>query len=107
MHNKILIVTLSASFLMAACTTNNELTKVETKKTIKTQSIDNGKAIYKASCVKCHSSEVYTRTNRTVKSFASLQQRVAKCNVNVGANLSEREVATLSKYLNTTYYKFK
>jgi cytochrome c5 len=107
MYNKILIIAIT-SFVMTGCTTSNELSKVETKSnTTVEKTAVNGEAVHKASCTKCHSSTVYTRPNRTVKSLDSLQQRVAKCNVNVGTNLTDDEVASVSNHLNTTYYKFK
>jgi len=107
MYNKILIATL-ASLTMIACTTNNEGVKVEAKSnTTMNNKVVDGAAIYKASCTKCHSTSVHTRPNRTVKSLDSLQKRVAKCNANVGTNLTDNEVAAVSTHLNTTYYKFK
>ena len=106
MYNKILIVAV-ASVLMVACTTNNEVTKVETvSNTAMEKTVVNGEAVYKASCTKCHSTTVHTRSDRTVKSLDSLEQRVAKCNVNVGTNLTDDEVSAVSNHLNTTYYKF-
>jgi len=106
MYNKVLIVVV-ALLVMAGCTTSNQIVKEESKSnTAMTKKVLNGEVIHKISCIKCHSSTVYTRSNRTVKSLDSLQQRVAKCNANVGTNLSDDEVASVSSYLNTTYYKF-
>ena len=107
MYNKTLIISL-ASFVMVGCTTNNQVVKEETKSNITASKVSaNAEVIHKESCTKCHTTSVYTRPNRTVKSLDSLQQRVAKCNVNVGTNLTDAEVASVSDYLNTTYYKFK
>jgi cytochrome c5 len=95
------------SLVMIGCTTSNEVVKVETKSdTSMTKTEVNGETVHKSSCTKCHSSSVYTRPNRTVKSLDSLQKRVAKCNVNVGTNLTDDEVASVSNHLNTAYYKF-
>ncbi len=106
MYNKILILAV-ASLVMVACTTNNESAKVETiSNTAMTKTVVNGEATHKVSCTKCHSSTVYTRENRTVKSLDSLQQRVSKCNVNIGTNLTDDEVAAVSNHLNVAYYKF-
>lgn len=106
MYSKTLMVA-AASLLMVACTTSNEVKKAETTtNTAMTKSVVNGEAVYKASCTKCHTTSVHTRADRTVKSLDSLQKRVAKCNVNVGTNLSDDEVSAVSKHLNTTYYKF-
>jgi len=107
MYNKVLIVVV-ASLAIVGCTTSNEIVKEETKSnTAMTKKVLSGEAIYKASCTKCHSSTVHTRPNRTVKSLDSLKQRVAKCNVNVGTELTDSEVALVSKHLNQTYYKFQ
>jgi len=106
MYSKMFIATL-VSLTMVACTTNNEGAKVETKSnTPMDKVVVNGAAAYKASCIKCHSTTVHSRPNRTIKSLDSLKKRVAKCNINVGTNLTDKEVEAISAYLNTTYYKF-
>jgi len=106
MYSKMLIAAL-ASLTMVACTTNNEGAKVETKSnTTMDKVVVNAAAVYKASCTKCHSTTVHTRPKRTIKSLNSLKKRVAKCNINVGTNLTDKEVEAISTYLNTTYYKF-
>jgi len=106
MYSKILIVGIVSAF-MVACTTNNEVVKVKTaSNTTMKKNVVNGEEIYNKSCTKCHSTTVHTRSDRTVKSLDSLQQRVAKCNANIGTNLTDMEVSAISSYLNTTYYKF-
>jgi len=106
MYSKIFIATL-ASLTMVACTINNEGPKVETKSNTPMDKVTaNGATVYKASCTKCHSTTVHTRPKRTIKSLDSLKKRVAKCNINVGTNLTDKEVEAISAYLNTTYYKF-
>jgi len=106
MYNKVLITTVAA-FLMFGCTANNELTKSGSDNNAKrTQSSMDGEALYQKSCTKCHSTSVHTRTDRTVKSLDSLKNRVAKCNANVGTNLTNDEVDAISNHLNAKYYKF-
>jgi len=96
-----------ASLTMVACTMNNESAKIETKNnTTMNKAVADGATVYKASCTKCHSTTVHTKSNRTVKSLDSLQKRVAKCNAKVGTNLTDDEISAVSTYLNTTYYKF-
>jgi len=109
MNSKIVTLTAIASLLMVACTSNNDnVDKVETNKpSTMSKNLIAGKSLYHASCTKCHSTSVHTRADRTVKSLDSLKKRVAKCNVNVGSNLTTSEVDAVSQYLNSTYYKFQ
>lgn len=98
-----IITMVAVAFFVGACTSGDNVSKNETSN----KKVVIGENIHKNSCTKCHTSSVYTREKRTVKSLNTLKKRVAKCNKNVGANLSDKEVASVSDYLNTTYYKFK
>lgn len=57
-------------------------------------------------CSSCHGTEVYTRPDHRVKSFAGLVTQITRCNNNVGTGLTEDEIKTLSTYLNDHFYKF-
>lgn len=74
---------------------------------------ENGKAIHDAKCMGCHvaqfkdGSKVYTRANHTVNSIEGLLKRVEFCSKQTGANLSDKEINDVVKYLNESFYKFK
>lgn len=73
----------------------------------------NGKAVHDAKCMGCHAAQfndptkVYTRNNRTVKTVEGLMKRVEFCSKQIGANLSEKELDDIIKYLNDSFYKFE
>jgi hypothetical protein len=66
-----------------------------------------GKTLHDASCVSCHDSGVYTRTDRRIDSLASLRTQVQACGHAAKINLSSDEQQNLVKYLNEQFYKFK
>ena len=66
-----------------------------------------GEAIHSAHCVACHTSTIYTRPNRTVKTLGGLVGRVNGCSSNLGLKLSNDQINDLVKYLNDNYYKFE
>ena len=66
-----------------------------------------GETIVNAHCVACHTSTIYSRPNRTVKSIGGLVGRVNGCSTNLGLNLSQDQINDIVKYLNDTYYKFE
>ena len=66
-----------------------------------------GEAIVNAHCVACHTSTIYSRPNRTVKSIGGLVGRVNGGSANLGLNLSQDQINDIVKYLNDTYYKFE
>lgn len=68
--------------------------------------IENGKALHDANCVRCHQSEVYTRDNRMVNSYAELHERVRQCEIMAEMAWFEEEIEDVVSYLNETYYKF-
>ena len=57
-------------------------------------------------CMQCHGTEVYTRENRRVKSFAALQNQVARCDAMLETKLFPEDLAQLVDHLNQTFYKF-
>ena len=66
-----------------------------------------GKALHDKSCVACHDSKMYTRTQHKVKTSAQLAGRVSGCNANTGAGWFPEEELHVSSYLNQQFYKFK
>ena len=66
----------------------------------------HGQQLHNKSCVKCHDSSVYTRKDRFIANKDPLKTQVQRCNVNVGAQWFDDDVADVTDFLNTTYYKF-
>ena len=66
-----------------------------------------GKRLHMKACVACHTSEVYTRSNRTVNSIGGLVGRVGGCSTQLNLDLKQDQINDLVKYLNETYYKFE
>ncbi|MDH4134014.1 MAG: hypothetical protein OEV31_04445 [Gammaproteobacteria bacterium] len=64
-----------------------------------------GKVIHEKQCTACHDSNVYTRTNRRVKTSEGLKSQVNGCLRQTGIKLKDAEIDDLVKYLNDTYYK--
>ena len=66
----------------------------------------NGKALHEEHCVRCHDSQVYTRTDRRVTSLKALETQVRRCDSMLGTTWFDDEIADVVQYLNGTYYKF-
>ena len=66
-----------------------------------------GEALHNKSCVACHTSSVYTRPDRTVKTIGGLVGRVNGCNAQLSLDLPKDKIDDLVKYLNDRYYKFE
>ncbi len=65
-----------------------------------------GKAVHDANCISCHDTGKYTRADRLVGDFNQLSARVRVCDANLGAKLSEKDLSSVTDYLNETFYKF-
>jgi hypothetical protein len=65
-----------------------------------------GKALHEKSCLTCHSTSMYTRANRTVKTSAQLSARISGCNANTGAGWFPEEEQNVAAYLNHNLYHF-
>lgn len=69
--------------------------------------VETGKKLHDAQCMKCHDTGVYSRADRFIDSKDALTKQVERCNVNVGAQWFDDDVAAVVDYLNQTFYKFK
>ncbi len=99
--NTLLRITLSTTI----CTLAMGATQAYAKES-DAQAIQHGKEIVQKDCTRCHGDEVYTRSDRRVKSLAALSKQVQRCKENVGAQLFDEDVNDVVKYLNSKYYKF-
>ena len=68
--------------------------------------IAHGKQLHDQYCVKCHTDQVYTRSNHFVKSLDALHKQVERCKNNIGLQWFDDDVDAVVKYLNAQYYKF-
>ncbi|MDP1658566.1 MAG: cytochrome c [Methylotenera sp.] len=72
-----------------------------------------GKTLVSKNCTSCHAqsfggdgSDIYTRTDRKVKTSKGLVAQVRNCNTMLGLKWFEDEELNVAKYLNQSYYKF-
>jgi mono/diheme cytochrome c family protein len=65
------------------------------------------KALVDQHCYQCHGTELYTRPDRKVQSLEGLQRQVKRCELALGLKWFDEEIAAVTDYLNTEYYKFK
>jgi CxxC motif-containing protein (DUF1111 family) len=66
-----------------------------------------GKKLHDANCTTCHSTSVYTRQDRKLKSLAALSKQVASCTHMAQVALTEDEQKSVVEYLNQQFYKFR
>lgn len=63
-------------------------------------------ALYEENCVKCHGSEVYTRSDRKVTTLDGLERQVQRCELALGLRWFDEEIADMTRFLNEKYYNF-
>jgi len=66
----------------------------------------DGRDLHQENCVRCHSSDVYTRNNARVKDLPALGKQVRFCKNNLGISWFNEDVNDVVGFLNKTYYKF-
>jgi cytochrome c5 len=117
---------MTISFVHADEATVSEKTEVttpanETQTTDETQTAESpltevaekGKALHERHCKFCHArltnkkpDQLYTRLNRRVQSYASLENKVLTCVNSLGIPWFEDEMANVTAYLNEVFYQF-
>jgi len=65
-----------------------------------------GKALYEKNCTRCHSTEVFTREDRGIKSLEGLKTRVNQCTAAAEVKWVDEEINNVADYLNKNFYKF-
>ena len=63
-------------------------------------------ALHEQSCVKCHGTDVYTRSDRKVTSYEGLERQVRRCETALGLRWFDEDIAAMTSYLNQKYYRF-
>jgi len=74
--------------------------------TTQAEDINVGKELHRENCLECHKSELYERTDRTVKTLKHLRSQVLFCAVNNDVGWFDEEIDDVTAYLNTFYYLF-
>ena len=68
---------------------------------------DNGKKLFNASkCQRCHSTEIFTKEDRKVKTLQQLENTVRFCDSRLSVNWFDFEIDDVVAYLNRDFYKF-
>ncbi len=74
---------------------------------------EKGEVYAQQKCTSCHISrfgnegnEIYTRSDRRIKTVEGLGQQVQFCNANTGAGFSEEQQDDITAYLNERFYQF-
>lgn len=68
--------------------------------------IENGKKLYEANCHGCHDSRIHTRPNRIIHTYSDLVNRVKFCDSAAKTHFTETQMADVTDYLNSAFYKF-
>lgn len=70
-------------------------------------SIAHGEELHNDKCMACHTTKVYTREDRRVKTLAALSNQVNNCMKGPAkAEWNEIETNSVIQYLNQKFYKF-
>ena len=67
----------------------------------------DGKSLHDASCMGCHDTGIYSRTDRVVQSLDALKAQLAGCSHMAQKQFSATETQNLIKYLNDHFYHFR
>ena len=65
-----------------------------------------GEQLHNDRCLRCHGTEVYTRSDRRIKSLDKLGAQVRFCKDQTGVMWFDDEVDDVIHYLNQAFYKF-
>lgn len=66
----------------------------------------NGEKLHARFCTGCHTTTVYTRPGRVVKSYGGLVGRVGGCSSQLKLDFSRDQINDIVAYLNGHYYKY-
>lgn len=94
--NRIAIMLISA-FLTSPGIAGDEIQFGDSKK---------GAKLHQQNCTKCHDNKVYTRADRKITSYASLQSRVGMCASQLDIAINFEQQQDISSYLAEQFYKF-
>lgn len=66
-----------------------------------------GNTLVQDNCMSCHDNGVYTREDRKVTTLGGLEKQVRRCELTLGLQWFDEDVADVVTYLNDAFYKFK
>ena len=66
----------------------------------------DGEVLYQKNCTRCHSTEVFSRDDRNVKSLEGLKTRVKQCSLAAESKWVDDEINLVVDYLDKNFYKF-
>ena len=69
--------------------------------------ISHGKSLQQENCMGCHDDAMYARDNRRVSTLGGLQKQVKRCELSLGLQWFDDDVAAVTEYLNSSYYHYK
>jgi hypothetical protein len=67
----------------------------------------DGKRVHDASCTGCHDTSIYSRKDRSVRSFDALKEQMESCTHMAAKDFSAADRQNLIKYLNDQFYHFR
>ena len=65
-----------------------------------------GELLYTTHCVTCHTTQMHWRDNRQAYDWDSLKAQVRRWQGNAGLAWNEADIAEVSRYLNSTIYRY-
>jgi cytochrome c553 len=65
-----------------------------------------GKRLLDANCMKCHGTDIFTRSDRKIQSLDALKEQLVACSHAANKEFSASEMQDLLKYLNDQFYRF-
>ncbi len=68
--------------------------------------VSNGQELHGESCVRCHGTDLYTRSNRNVNDIKRLGSQVRFCKDSLSVTWFDEDVSDVIDYLSESYYKF-
>ncbi|EXJ14161.1 c-type cytochrome [Imhoffiella purpurea] len=68
---------------------------------------ETAQELYQHRCIGCHGSGIHTRMGCKVGSAEELETQVRRCELGLGLNWFDEDVAKVADYLNQNFYHFK
>lgn len=70
------------------------------------QQAARGELLYSTHCIACHTTQIHWRAKKRVVDWSSLKAEVRRWAGNAGLGWSADEVVEVTRYLNSTLYRF-
>ncbi|ORU91756.1 MAG: hypothetical protein A6F72_03205 [Cycloclasticus sp. symbiont of Poecilosclerida sp. N] len=67
----------------------------------------NGKVLHTTNCLAYHTSNIYVSAARKVHGLATLTARAKHCDLSLGTQWLDNDIADVVAYLNKDFYKFR